>query len=108
MAVLVTKMPGSIVQVYNPNTGKITYKCKSEQAFLKLDAFDGVVKFNQKNAKAIVDGPKTALDDCTVIKEGDTEYDQALRSALEAEKKFKEEEKSKLEQEISEISSKLS
>ena len=108
MTVLVTKMPGGIVQVYNPYTGKITYKCKDEQAFLKLDAFDGIVKFNQKNAKAVVDGPKTSLENSMIIREGDTEYSQALRSALEAEKKFKEEEKSRLEQEISEISSKLS
>lgn len=107
MAVLVTKMPGGIAQVYNPYTGKITYKCKNETAFLKLEAFDGIVKFNQKNAKAIVDGPKTTLENSVVIKENDSEYSQALKEVLQAEKQFKEEQKSQLEQEISEIASKL-
>ena len=107
MAVLVTKMPGGVAQVYNPYTGKITYKCKNETAFLKLDAFDGIVKFNQKNAKAIVDGPKTSLENSVVIKENDPEYSQALKEVLRAEKQFKEEQKSQLEQEISEIASKL-
>lgn len=107
MTVIVTKMPGQVAQMYNPSTGKITYKCKGEQAFLKIDAFDGIVKFNQKNAKAIVDGPKTSLEDSVVIKEGDSAYAQALRLVLESEKQFKEEQKSKLEQEISELSKKL-
>ena len=48
MTVIVTKMPGGVAQIYNPSIGKITYKCKADQAFLKLDAFDGIVKFNQK------------------------------------------------------------
>ena len=52
MTVIVTKMPGNVVQLFNPDTGKITYKCKSEQAFLKLDAFDGVVHFNKKKCKS--------------------------------------------------------
>ena len=107
MTVLVTKMPGGIAQVYNPQTGKITYKCKGDKAYLKLDAFDGIVKFNQKNSKAIVDGPHTSLEDSVVIKKDDPEYSQALRAVLEAEKKFKEEQKSILEKEISDISSKL-
>ena len=108
MTVIVTKMPGGVAQMYNPDTGKITYKCKGDSAFLRLEAFDGIVKFNQKNAKAIVDGPKTSLENSIVIKESDSEYSNALRSVLEAEKQFKEELKSQLEKEISEISSKLS
>ena len=107
MAVLVTKMPGGVAQVYNPYTGKITYKCKNETAYLKLEAFDGIVKFNQKNAKAIVDGPKTTLENSVVIKENDPQYSQALKEVLQAEKQFKEEQKSQLEEEISEITSKL-
>jgi len=43
-----------------------------------------------------------------IIKEGDTDYAHAPRTVLESEKQFKEEQKSKLEQEISGLSSKLS
>ena len=108
MTVIVTKMPGGVAQMFNPDTGKITYKCKSDQAYMKLDAFDGIVKFNKKNAKAIVDGPKTSLENSVVIKETDINYDQALQAVLQSEKNFKEEQKTKLEHEISELSSKLS
>ena len=108
MTVIVTKMPGGIAQMFNPDTGKITYKCKSDQAYMKLDAFDGIVKFTQKNAKAIVDGPKTSLENSVIIKENDVDYAQALRTVLQSEKNFKEEQKTKLEQEISELSGKLS
>ena len=108
MTVIVTKMPGGIAQMFNPDTGKITYKCKSDQAYMKLDAFDGIVKFNQKNAKAIVDGPKTSLENSVIIKENDADYVQALQAVLQSEKNFKEEQKTKLDQEISELSDKLS
>ena len=108
MTVIVTKMPGDVAQMFNPDTGKITYKCKSDRAYLKLDAFDGIVKFNQKNAKAIVDGPKTSLENSVVIKENDAAYAQALQTVLQSEKNFKEEQKIKLDQEISALSDKLS
>ena len=107
MTVIVSKMPGGIAQLFNPDTGKITYKCKSEQAFLKLDAFDGIVQFNKKNAKAIVDGPKTALEDCQIIKENDSGYSDALKSVLESAKKFKEEQISTLNQEITQLEKNL-
>lgn len=55
MTVIVTKKPGGITQLFNPDTGKITYKSKKDQAFLKIDAFEGIVKFNKKGAKAIVE-----------------------------------------------------
>ena len=107
MTVIVTKMPGGITQLFNPETGKITYKCKSEQAFLKLDAFGGIVQFNKKGSKAIIDGSKTSLEECNLITKSHSEFDKALNNVLESEKRFKEEQVAKLNQEISEISEKL-
>ncbi|MFQ5787704.1 MAG: hypothetical protein ACE5H1_06950 [Thermodesulfobacteriota bacterium] len=95
-----------MVQLFNPETSKITYKCKSEQAYLKIDAFEGIVKFNKKGAKAIVAGPKTSIDDCTIINEDDSEFKQALNSVIESEIKFKKENINKLNQDINELSKK--
>ena len=47
------------------------------------------------------------LEDCQVVKENDSKYVNAMRSVLEAEKRFKEEQKLKLENELSDLSNKL-
>lgn len=100
-------MPGNVVQLFNPETGKITYKCKSDNAYLQLDAFEGIVKFNNKGAKAIVQGPIISLENCTVIKEDDSNYNSALKEVLESTKNFKQDEILKLNKEISELSNTL-
>ena len=108
MTVIVTKMPGGVAQLFNPDTGKITYKCKADSAYLKIDAFDGIIKFNQKGSKAIVDGPKTALENCQIIKKSESGYKEALDQVKRSEKSFREEHIAKLNQEISELDQKLS
>jgi len=50
-------MPGGVSQFFNPDTGRIIYKCKKDSAFLKIEAIGGIVKFNKKGAKATVTGP---------------------------------------------------
>lgn len=106
MTVVVTKMPGGVAQVFNPDAGKITYKCKADQAYLKIDAFEGIVKFNKKDAKAIVFGPKTSTEDCTIIRKDDSEFQQALSSVVESEIKFRKEHIDKLNQEITDFQQK--
>jgi hypothetical protein len=48
MTVTVTRKPGGITQLFNTETGRVTYKCKAESAFMLIEAFGGIVKFNQK------------------------------------------------------------
>ncbi len=108
MTVIVTRLPGGISQMFNPDSGKITYKCKAEGGYLKLDAFDGIVKFNKNGAKAIVDGPSTSTEDCDIIKKDDPSYPNALKAFFESQKKAKEEQITELNQEISEISKQIS
>ena len=108
MTVIVTRLPGGISQMFNPDTGKITYKCKAESGYLKIDAFGGIVKFNKNGSKAIVFGPKTSSEDCDIIKEGDARYPDALKAFLESQKRAKEEQITKLNKEISEISERIS
>ena len=103
MAVIVTKMPGGIAQVYNPETGKITYKCKGESAFMEIEAFGGIVKFTKKGAKAIVSGPIASVENCEIIKPGDKEYDQAKNSSIKAQREFKEQRIAQLTKEIDEL-----
>ncbi len=43
-------MPGGVSQFFNPDTGRITYKCKKDSAFLKIEAIGGIIKFNKKLA----------------------------------------------------------
>jgi len=88
MTVTVNKMPGGVTQLFNTETGKVTYKCKSESAFLPIDAFGGIVKFNQKGATATVIGDVKSLDLCNVIKEGDADYKEALSVVIAANKEF--------------------
>jgi hypothetical protein len=74
---------------------------------LKIDAFDGIVKFNKKGSRAIVDGPNTTLEDCEIIKSENPSYADALQKAINSEKKFKEEQISQLKQEVDDIISKI-
>jgi hypothetical protein len=108
MTAIVTRLSGGISQMFNPDTGKITYKCKAESGYLKLDAFGGIVKFNKNGSKATIFGPNTSSEDCDVIKEGEQGYPVALKAFLESQKKAMEEQATKLNQEISEISKKTS
>lgn len=103
MTVIVNSMPGGVVQLFNPDTGKITYKCKKESAYLKLDAFDGIVRFNRKGSKAVVDGTKTSLEDCAVIRAGDKEYDDALKAATESERSFYQEKIGQIQEQLAEL-----
>ena len=96
-------MPGGIAQMFNPDTGRITYKCKEERAFMEIEAFGGIVKFNQKNAKAIVSGPKTSLENCQVIKPNDSEYAIAKKNSIDALISFKEEQREQISKEIEEL-----
>ncbi len=107
MTVTVNKMPGGVTQLFNTETGRVTYKCKSEFAFLPIDAFGGIVKFNQKGATATVTGDVKSLDLCDVIKEGDPNYKEALSLVIASNKEFA---KNKYEialQEIQELEDKL-
>ena len=108
MTAIVTRLPGGISQVFNPDTGKITYKCKADSGYLQVDAFGGIVKFNKNGAKAIVLGSNTSYEDCDIFKEGDPGYPDALKAFLESQKKAKEEQIKKLNQEISDISKQTS
>ena len=85
-------MPGGIAQMFTPETGKITYKCKNEKGtFMEIEAFGGIVKFNQRGAKAIISGPVTELQDCDVILPDEPQYQEAKKSAVAAQIAFKEE-----------------
>jgi hypothetical protein len=63
MTVTVTRKPGGITQLFNTDNGRVTYKCKAESAYMLIEAFGGIVKFNQKNAMATVTGHITSLED---------------------------------------------
>ena len=88
MAVTVTRKPGGITQLFNTETGRISYKCKAESALMYIEAFDGIVKFNQKNAMATVTGHITSLESCDVLKKGDSNYKEALATIISAQKEF--------------------
>lgn len=101
-------MPGGISQLFNPDTGRITYKCKKDSAFLKIEAFGGIVKFNKKGAKAIVSGPSISSEDCQIIKENDPQYKDALKACLQAQKSENQEIISNLQNENSVLDEQLS
>lgn len=108
MTVIVTKLPGGLTQLFNTETGRITYKCKSESGYLLIEAFGGIVKFNQKGAMAIVTGHLTSLDSCNVIKEGDPNYKKALTEIINAQKQFAQTKSEIYQNEILELERKLS
>ena len=88
MTVTVTKMPGGITQLFNTETGRVTYKCKAESGFMLIEAFGGIVKFKQKGSMATVTGNITTLDSCDVLKQSDSEYKIALSKIIQAHKDF--------------------
>jgi hypothetical protein len=108
MAVLVTRKPGGITQLFNTETGRVSYKCKAESALMYIEAFDGIVKFNQKNAMATVTGHVTSLESCDVIKKGDSDYKDALTSIISAQKEFAQIVSDISQKEIQELENKLS
>jgi hypothetical protein len=108
MAVLVTRKPGGITQLFNTETGRVSYKCKAESALMYIEAFDGIVKFNQKNAMATVTGHITSLESCDVIKKGDSDYKDALTSIISAQKEFAQIVSDMSQKEIQELENKLS
>ncbi len=108
MTVIVTRTPGGITQLFNTETGRVTYKCKAESALMLIEAFGGIVKFNQKGAKATVTGHLTSLESCDVIKEKDQGYKEALSIIIEDKKEFAKKKDEMAQKEIQELENKLS
>jgi hypothetical protein len=108
MAVLVTRKPGGVTQLFNTETGRVSYKCKAESAFMHIEAFDGIVKFNQKNAMATVTGHITSLESCDIIKKEDQGYKEALVIIISAQKEFAQIVSDASKKEIQELENKLS
>jgi len=108
MTVTVTRKPGGITQLFNTDTGRVTYKCKADSAFMLIEAFGGIVKFNQKNAMATVIGHVTSLESCDVIKKGHPEYKDALITIIAALKEFAQAISDKNQKDIQEFENKLS
>ncbi len=73
-----------------------------------IEAFGGIVKFNQKDAKATVTGHLTSLESCDVIKEGDQGYKEALSTIIKAKKEFVKNKHEIAQKEIQELEDKLS
>ena len=108
MTVIVTRKPGGVTQLFNTETGRVSYKCKAESALMYIEAFDGIVKFNQKNAMATVTGHITSLESCDIIKKGDQNYKSALTSIISAQKEFAQIVSDTSQKEIQELENKLS
>ena len=108
MTVTVTRKPGGITQLFNTETGRVTYKCKAESAFMLIEAFGGIVKFNQKGSIATVTGHITELESCDVIKKGHSEYKQVLITIVTSYKEFAQSVSDSYQKEIQELKNKLS
>ncbi len=108
MTVIVTRKPGGVTQLFNTETGRVTYKCKAESAYMIIEAFGGIVKFNQKGAIATVTGHITSLESCDVIKKGHPNYKDALSAILSAHKEFAQNVSDSYQKEIQELENKLS
>ena len=108
MTVTVTRKPGGITQLFNTETGRVTYKCKADSAYMLIEAFGGIVKFNQKNALATVTGHVTSLKSCDVLKNGHPEYKDALDAIIAAHKEFAKNVADSYQKEITELENKLS
>ena len=108
MTVVVTRKPGGVTQLFNTETGRVTYKCKAESAFMQIEAFGGIVKFNQKDAIATVTGHITSLESCDVLKKGHSEYKEALTAIVSAYKEFAKSVSDSYQKEIQELENKLS
>ena len=107
MTVIVTKMSGGVTQLFNTETGRVTFKCKAESALMLLDAFGGIVKFNQKGAIATVNGELTSLDFCDVIKSTEPGFKEALSTVIKEKKEFAKIKNESALQEIQELENKL-
>ncbi len=108
MTVIVTRKPGGVTQLFNTETGRVTYKCKAESAYMLIEAFGGIVKFNHKGAIASVTGHITALESCDVIKKGHPNYKEALSTIISANKEFAQNVSDSNQKEIQELENKLS
>lgn len=108
MTVTVTRKPGGITQLFNTETGRVTYKCKAESGFMLIEAFGGIVKFNQKNSMATVTGHVTSLESCDVLKKGTPEYKTALTTIISAQKEFAQNASDSYQKEIQELENELS
>ena len=108
MTVIVQKMPGGITQLFNTETGRVSYKCKAESGFMLIEAFGGIVKFNQKGSMATVTGHITELDSCDILKEGDPAYKKALSQIIQAHKDFAKSKAEMYQKEIVDLENKLS
>ena len=108
MTVTVTKKTGGITQLFNTETGRVTYKCKADSAFMLIEAFGGIVKFNQKGAIATVTGHITELESCDVLKKGHEDYKEALTKIVAAHKEFAKNTSDAQQKEIQELENKLS
>lgn len=108
MTVIVTRKPGGVTQLFNTETGRVTYKCKAESAYMIIDAFGGIVKFNQKGAMVTVTGHITSLESCDVLKKGHPNYKDALSAIISAHKEFTQNVSDSYQKEIQELENKLS
>jgi len=108
MTVTVTRKPGGITQLFNTDTGRVTYKCKAESAFMLIEAFGGIVKFNKKGSMATVTGHITSLESCDVIKKGHSDYKDALTRIISAHKEFAQNVSDSYQTEIQDLENKLS
>ena len=108
MTVIVTKKPGGITQLFNSTTGKVTYKSKSETAFMPIEAFGGIVKFTRKGAMATVSGEVIALDSCEVIKQDDAFFKDALSRVIQAHKDFSHDQNKSYQNQIKELENQFS
>ncbi|MEX0861244.1 hypothetical protein [Nitrosopumilus sp.] len=108
MTVTVTRKPGGITQLFNTETGRVTYKCKAESAYMLIEAFGGIVKFNQKGATAIVTGHIISLESCDILKKGHMEYKDALIVIISAHKEFAQNISDSYQKEIQDLENKLS
>ncbi len=108
MTVIVTRKSGGVTQLFNTETGLVTYKCKAESAYMLIEAFGGIIKFNHKGAIATVTGHITSLESCDVIKKGHPSYKEALSTILSAEKEFAKNVSDLYQKEIQELENKLS
>ncbi len=108
MTVIVTRKPGGITQLFNTETGRVTFKCKAESAYMMIEAFGGIVKFNQKGAIATVTGHITSLESCDVIKKEHPNYKEALSTIISAHKEFSQNISDSYQKEIHEFENRLS
>ena len=108
MTVIVTRKPCGVTQLFNTETGRVTYKCKAESAYMLIETFGGIIKFNHKGAIATVTGHITSLESCDVIKKGHPNYREALSTIISAHKEFAKNVSDSYEKEIQELENKLS